>query len=1556
MQAGLLLIIHVVIQLSINLIQTILLFRFRRHFGLRCGCHLRLRSGCDRRLLLLDHLALCVKLIRTHRQVALRCPAVVLARRAAAVGRHEVVVVANLAQTGVVGYQLTVLHIVQAIAQPYQTSVHYLAVRVEVVVRARQIAVRLPCVILHATGHVTIAQEEVIVPIYLMQTYLLFAVDDIIQFAFDFIKIFWQYTLANSIFTEVKPQFVGCIVNCTYFLVASNAITLQEIIPFSVNFLPFLFVIRRTIIIPPTTRSLQPHAMSHAAVLLEGIRRRADLLLATDSLVVLEVVPFTFDGLPASLQEAFLGIAIDANGLVVEQSSQLGLANVDTVLSEVVVVAFDFVDTGKLLAVDVVGVAAILNVPAILQGIDQGVGVFKILVDILEVTALFAAIVGVDEGVQTKDFLVLRLHREGIQTAGTQINVIADLADIRYIQSVLLAPICIGLRRELDTVHNTQRVSSLGIESSGLVDPVHAHRHGIGFRIKILIADGEVIVDKLDVADIHIKILIKGDFSRNLCQHADAFCQLHQEGPGRSAFHVSARQHVSQLFQAFRHGDLRHIHGDDIGGNHVFIRILDEIGAVVFRGRVGHMTVPGQQTVAAGRLVKVEAVLALLVQRHIQAGRYRRIGSQSGVHLHSLQAGICHDEGKAFHAASGLAAQGEVDIVAGDGHFLAIVKRLQGQRHGHAVNSVDLFLGEVDLIGIDDVQRLVADDYFAVHQIDVHSAQLLGHQHAVLGDRGPGFIRHSPGRALGQIHLVASGAQAGSGYLDGGANGQVIHVRLQQRMVELRGAGSKRVRQQRGADGTRSTVRGTVHGGQEVIARLAGNEGGRTAAVQVDGMHAARLKHDLSDFLHAAAGREGLLTAVQNHHNDLASLGDTHSRTGRAAGVVVAAGGNGHLAVLHQDGTKAADGFLHLVCIGIPFALCTDHGTAILQNGEETIGVHGLVRFAVHHQQSAGIAVAHVIAAGIGGNNRIEVGNVMLAILAAILCLHSICLVNDACHRPFGGIAACVVGHDAHVFTGHINGGNIVCKLLVIHGGSVVDLLGDTGGQHSRLGREHLVVGIIGDIHKVASQTAQVISEGIADSLAHHRQIGGIEFTGAFQGRDGLVDHVLIVHLITQFSTQADAAQTVVDQERGPLFIRQGLGEIGLHDGSHVAGLVVIRAGHLLHHIEGVQVTVHVLLGKQVTTARILAQVVVADIGHLLLKGRALQAQTVSGAQQVNQVACPAANVSVVHTAIVVVGNVHGAKHMAEVHPVAVGQVEVLEVLQARDLHALGFVLHVGVQQIFLCHDKLGKLGILVARHDTPGTGVVAFHASTDVLDHQPDGILAGVLLRIANSQLLQQGQVLNELGIAVDDGFFQLGDLFIAFLIGTTGTGHVLVPANLVVSGLLGRNHLDVMAQLGSHLLFSEHFSANGAVRAFRQAGILAHGGFRVQNDHSVTTGNDDLIAGLAAGTAGSGLQSIGFAGSLGDDGALIPIMAQSRNHNILPGLGTAGAGSRHQAIGGTGSLNGHLPVGPVVARGRNNLLKGFFAANALAGIHHQAVLFALSGLHLITIIPGML
>ena len=780
----------------------------------------------------------------------------------------------------------------------------------------------------------------------------------------------------------------------------------------------------------------------------------------------------------------------------------------------------------------------------------------------------------------------------------------------------------------------------------------------------------------------------------------------------------------------------------------------------------------------------------MLIERY----RYRRgnlaILSQRRRDLHSADAGLfIAGEVEAFDLARFCVGQCKDNVRFIDGNLLIFVKRSHGQLSFIAVNSVNIALCEVQLIRNDNVQRLLSNNFAVKHQIYFDVAIALCSEQSILRDLAPAFIRYSPGSAFRHFNGITGCADRNRRNLHAGANRHIIALGFQNSMIKCSGAGRSGIHQKGCRYRASSAVRGAVYNRKHIVAFLSGNKGRRSTAVKVNCMYAAGLKHDLRDFLHASAGREGLLSAVENHEYNLAAAGNTYGRTRCAAIIVIAGCSNRNLAILDKHSSESADGFFDLRCITAPFSRCTDNRLAGFQNRKESIGSDRLIDLAVHDQKSARVAVAHVIAAGIDRSNCIEVGNIVFAFFVSVQCLRIVRLIQYTRHRPIFGISAYIVGDYVNVFPADIGSRSIVYNLLTVNSRRVIDLLCNTGRQCAGFGREYSVIAAFNHIHKVAGESAQIICKCVTTGLSHIGKVVCVEFSRAFEGRDYLVAGVCIEHSIADIASEAYAAQTVLKEERRAELIVQRLREICLHERSHIAGIIVGRIQRL-HHIERVKIAVHIGLREQIAVVEALAQIVCLNICNHLFKRILIKiyAVSVNRAQKVDKVSGPAADVRMIYAALIVIGNVHRAEHMAEVHLIAVGNIEVLNILKTADLEHL-FIRDGAVDHVFHFSDKLGKSGVFIAGHDAPGAGVVAVNTGTDILDNEHDGILAGILLHVFKRKLLKKRQVHHKLIIRFDHRRGQHFDLFIAVLVSAHFAQLILVPANLGIGCLLGLN-----------------------------------------------------------------------------------------------------------------------------------------------------------------------
>ena len=1273
---------------------------------------------------------------------------------------------------------------------------------------------------------------------------------NVVELAFPLVESAVCDTDLGAGFAEFIPVFDDRVSFLHGADAGEGVVVLEEVL-LAVQHLPALLVVVGTVVVLQANAIVVPDAAQQAAVLelIDNIVEAAVVVAVdTGARCKVEQVPCVIQHDPAL--EDLTQLDVIGNTIHHMLAGVGLLADVDAIGAEVVEQTFNVLHAGMVHAVNVVAEAAVLVVPAVLERLHQGVGIRERNVGILEVAALLAGEIRVHKRLQTECCLILGLLTEGVQAACAHVDLVADLTAVDGLELVLFSPLSIRLGNQFQTGHHAQGVGLCLGNGLRLVNPVQNQGQGIVFLVVDDLVEGEVVIDQLHFAVINSEVGVNVDLRTHRGQNTDTFCQLEQEGPCAGAFHIVAGQHVDQIVQTLRDRDLRHIQRQDVGGHHVLLRIDDVVGAVVRRVGVGHSTLPCQETIAAGSPVKVEAVFALLVQDDLNAGVHFIVFNQGSSNADGGNLGFLHrNELHTFHRAHRVIAEREGDIVCSNGNFLALVAGPQRQFHGGTVHRVNLRLGEVQLIGHNHMHGLLANRRFTQLQVHIHSTVVQTDQDASIGDVSHHVIGYLPAGASGQVNHVTRGAQALGAHLDFGADGQVSVIRFDQRVIKLGGTGCSGDHEQTGGDAAGSTVGGLADHGQSLGARLACNEGGGAAAVQVNSLHTAGVLHDLGDFSHAAAAAPGLLATIKDHEDDLTGPGDTDCRTACAVIVVAAGGRDNDLAVLHQHGTKACNCLVNLAVVdGIPLLGGTDHSVAVLMDAEEAVAVDRVVDTAMHDQQTTGLTGTHVIACTVDTGNDIEVLDILFireqrrVLRITVELLDAVCLIQHTGHTPLLGVTVLVAGDHMDVIAAHIRIGQIVNHLLAVRGGgSLVDFHGDTGRQSAVGGFKHVQALVGGCVNVVASQLTQVVSKGIADSLTGHIQVVGVvELTGALQGRDDTVAGVSGIHSLTDSRTGRSAVQAVGQQVFCTIHIVQVRREVAFKQRGHVARFVVGRI-QVVHDVEGVKVTVNIGHGERIGVVEALAQQILADHrdqGFEVIAGAGDHIRMIgmiSSAQQVDQVACPAADISVVHTTLVVIGNVHRTKHMADVHPITVGQGEFSQILQAGNLdHLIGRSI-LCVDLVFLLGNELGKASVFIAGHDAPGAGVVAVNTSTDVLDDQCYRISAGILPSVLHSPLLQIGQISHEFRVGGNRRLTPCRDRNLG---GVTATAALFIgiPAFRGKGGILGSILRKEMSAGRFYLLGNRDRSTNSTLLTFRQTRCITHGRDSFQHNFSVS------------------------------------------------------------------------------------------------------------------------
>ena len=778
--------------------------------------------------------------------------------------------------------------------------------------------------------------------------------------------------------------------------------------------------------------------------------------------------------------------------------------------------------------------------------------------------------------------------------------------------------------------------------------------------------------------------------------------------------------------------------------------------------RVGDLSCPRKGSVAARGVVKVENCLIGAVHGDLDRGADGVVPRNHGRNGHIAQTGLlAAGKGKAivrsFHSTCCAVAQFKCDIACAHSDGILVIGCNQRKAYRISVNGVDARFGEFQAIRLDHGKRLAADHRFAGQELNFHATLPDSGENAVRRDGADGLILGAPCAICGKLRRAAGCADAGGGKLGGSADREVIIGGGDQRVIELRGDRGRGDHHQRGTNGTLITIRRTVHDRERIAAFLLRYEGSGTAAVQIDGSHAARVQHDLCQLFGAAACGERLLPSVKHHEDDLALGSDAHAGAGMAAVIIVGRAVHNRLAVLDQI-DAAADGLLDLILIGVVFTGAADHGRAILQDRKEARRCAAVVFDTLHDQRAVGSAVRHVIEVRVDADHSIVVLHIVRCVgRIGMPRLRSGHLVGYAGHRPaLRGIVRMVVCKDLDIAAGNVGGRDVIDDLLVVLGQRIVDRLRHAGSNCRCIRREHRVVCVIrlrvrfgirirvdrvGAV-RIARKVKEIICKSVAARFTQRLIVGKVgQRIGALQRTDQGIPGISAQNLAPDTVLGDHAAQTVGQEVGSTACICRPCGEVVLDDRaqSHTAAV------HLRGEIEGVHIAIEVGIGKRmidlIERAVGHAEVSCAKIRgegiHVSLRGIHLVSDihVFRAVHQIRDITGPAAHIGAdQHNGIRhalhlrIVRHVHRAEHMTKVGRIAVGQHKVLNVLQRGGRSAV-------------CGVLLGNVGgegnILLAADHLPRAGGVALDACTDIVDDQRIGILT-VFCRIGVGILFQ--------------------------------------------------------------------------------------------------------------------------------------------------------------------------------------------------------------------------
>ena len=1198
------------------------------------------------------------------------------------------------------------------------------------------------------------------------------------------------HAAASPVLSEIIP-IEGVVVIIAFLYISKPRVTVSqwiEIIVLAFHRIPLFLYKGRPIIVSGSLRGRQPLALQELAFI-KRIRhilkeRPARAIQAFEGIFI-KIVIAALAVFIRQIPPAGLGHAVDgeiARAVQLNQARDLALTGAGhfveliEIFVSFVIQTGDLVDALQRLIVDEVVGHAVDRFPAGPRAVVQNEAVGEILIGFaVEMAAarmrgVFRLLIGVNAVLLLEGGLAGHV----VECVCAQIDVVADRAGVRDRQRLIRVPCRAVPNAQLYAAEDADGVGRIGIDGLTLLDKVALDGKKVVF-VQHRRGQREVIVRHRQTADVHSHVLVKLELYRHFGLFADALRQLEQQIPCRDAGNVAASDHRQERLQLLRDLDRHHVQTENIGNvhrlagiDHMIAVYLAVAAGDVFRVR--DLTRPCKRPVAARRVVKVEDRLIFAVHGDLDrradgivAGNHcghRRV-FQSG----AFHAGKCKAVTHSFNRTCRAAAQLKRDVLRADRNGIFIVGSDQGKVYRLAVDGIDARLGEFQAVRLDHVERLAADHRLAGQELHLHASLFDAGKYAVLRDRADGLVRRLPSDIRRKLRRTAGHADAGGRKWKRRADRQVVIGRGDQRMIELRRDRRSGNDHQRGADGTLVAVGGAVYDRKRVAALLLGNEGGRAAAVQIDGSHAARVQHDLRQLFCAAACGERLLTAVEHHQDDLALRRDADAGAGMAAVIVVGRAVHNRLAVLDQI-DAAADGLLDLILIGGVFTGAADHGRAILQDRKEARRRCAAVVFnALHDQRAVGSAVRHVIEVRVDADHSI----VMLHIIRRIgrigmPLLGRRHLVGDTGHRPAERRIICVIVRvDVHIVAGDIDRGNVIDDLLIVLCQRVVDRLRHAGNDRRRIRREHGIVSIIrvgfrigvrvridrvGAV-RVAGQIEQIVRKGIAARLAERLIVGKVgQRIRAFQRTDQGIPGISAQDLAPDTVLGDHPAEAVGQEIRRAAFIRKTSRKVILSERAEASAEI-----HLRGEIERIHIAIEVGIGKRmidlIERAVGHAEVSCPDVGrknvHIRLRGvHSVRNVHVLGAvHQVGDIAGPAAHVGAglyggfrhaLH--LRVVRHIHRTEHMAEVSRIAVGQCKVLDVLQRRRRGSVRCVL-------------LGNIGrkgcVFLAADHLPCAGRVALNARADEVDDERIDVLARIFRRVGLGVALQELQARKE-------------------------------------------------------------------------------------------------------------------------------------------------------------------------------------------------------------------
>ena len=859
-----------------------------------------------------------------------------------------------------------------------------------------------------------------------------------------------------------------------------------------------------------------------------------------------------------------------------KQPGHLALAH--TVLVKVVIIgivlvliAGDILDAGHDLIVHIVVQVIASLLPALPGGVIQREAVREGLIGGSKVAALFGRAVIrmflIYIWINSICLLCRFLASHIVQCIGAQIDVIAQVTAVGNGEASVLVPCSVTLGRCLDSTEDNDGVRRIRFNRLRLLIPVADNRQSVGFLIQGRTGPGEVIIDQLQLGIVDVKILIHLEIERNSSILSDTLCQLEEQIPCANIVSVTASNQSQQGLDFFgdRHGG--HIQRKDIGDVHCLLRISDMIIGLTICGGVGHITIPCELLIARHGGIKVKDRFAVLIQCDLHRVTDGQILGQLRGDGHHADAGaFVTDERQPVKCAGRTGAQREGNIISANCHKVSVIGCLKRQCHGGAIDGVHAVLREVQSIRHNNLQGLAAIGFAVCHNGDGHITLSYASQNAIR-QRCNALVGNDQLCAIRQISSTAGNTDTDSAHVHGSADSQIIGIGGNQCMVKGIGRLSRGDDHQRRTDRTLIAIGGTVDHGYLVCAFFFGSKCGGAAAVQADCGHAASFQHNLRHLNRAAACGEGLLTAIQYHHHDLAVSSNANASTGSAGIVIIRGCSYGQFSIFHQI-NAAANGLLNPVLVGGVLGRTADNSGAVLQNGKEVLTGNAMILDTLHDQRPLRRTVCHVVEVRIDTHNRRVVFNVSM--FGRGRC-H---LVSHTGHTPGGGVVVLVVGVNLHVVAVDVNRRSIVDNLLIIRRQRIGDVLLHTGSKGRILAGEDGIIGVARlTANLVTCQLPKVVGKGVAAGGAQVAEIR--QAAVSLQQGNCVISRICRVNRRTKGALCLAVRKTVLSEVGRTVSVRQRTGKVALHQ--RTDGLV---AGQVGDEIVGIQITAEIIQVK----------------------------------------------------------------------------------------------------------------------------------------------------------------------------------------------------------------------------------------------------------------------------------------------------------------------------------------------------------------------------------------